>query len=138
MNLQPLPAGQPGPRPGRPNLLVGDAEREWVCQALSDHFGAGRLTPDEFDDRVERAVAARTDADLRGLLSDLPTPTPAAVAPTPTVATAAADGPPVMDVLFALLGLAAGMCLILLFSLGGQRYGGFGFFAFWAAPPWQR
>ena len=130
MSLQSHPATPPGPRPGRPNLLIGDVEREWVCRALSDHFTAGRLTPAEFDDRVEQAVAARTDADLRGLLNDLPTPTPAAVASTSGGTTAAANATPVLDVLLALLGLAAGMCLILLFMIGGERYGGFGFFAF--------
>ena len=33
--------------------MIGDVEREWVCRALSDHFTAGRLTPAEFDDRVD-------------------------------------------------------------------------------------
>ena len=63
MSLQSHPATPPGPRPGRPNLLIGDVEREWVCRALSDHFTSGRLTPAEFDDRVGQAVAARTDVN---------------------------------------------------------------------------
>ena len=115
MSLQSHPATPPGPRPGRPNLLIGDVEREWVCRALSDHFTAGRLTPAEFDDRVEQAVAARTDAVLRGLLNDLPTPTPAAVASTSGGATAAANATPVLDV----LSIASSVVLAARCSLSG-------------------
>ena len=32
----------------------------------------GRLTPDELDERVEKALSARTGADLDALLADLP------------------------------------------------------------------
>ena len=54
------------------HLRVSDAEREAVTDRLAEHFAAGRLDQAEFDDRVERAMSAKTRADLSGLFSDLP------------------------------------------------------------------
>ena len=39
---------------------------------LAEHFADGRLDQAEFDDRVGRAMSAKTRADLSGLFSDLP------------------------------------------------------------------
>ena len=53
------------------HLRVSDAEREAVCGGLAEHFAAGRLDQAEFDDRVGRAMSAKTRAGLRGLFADL-------------------------------------------------------------------
>ena len=53
------------------HLRVSDAEREAVCGRLAGHFAAGRLDQAEFDNRVARAMSAKTRADLRGLFADL-------------------------------------------------------------------
>jgi GntR family transcriptional regulator len=53
------------------HLRVSDAEREAVADRLAEHFAAGRLDQDEFDDRVGRAMSAKTRADLSGLFADL-------------------------------------------------------------------
>ena len=53
------------------HLRVSDAEREAVTDQLAEHFAAGRLDQAEFDDRVGRAMSARTRADLSGLFADL-------------------------------------------------------------------
>ena len=53
------------------HLRVSDAEREAVSGRLAEHFAAGRLDQAEFDDRVGRAMTAKTRADLRGLFADL-------------------------------------------------------------------
>ena len=53
------------------HLRVSDAEREAVRGRLAEHFAAGRLDQAEFDDRVGRAMSARTRGDLRGLFADL-------------------------------------------------------------------
>ncbi len=53
------------------HLRVSDAEREAVAGRLAEHFAAGRLDQAEFDDRVGRAMSAKTRADLRGLFADL-------------------------------------------------------------------
>jgi GntR family transcriptional regulator len=54
------------------HLRVSDAEREAVADLLAGHFAAGRLDRAEFEDRVGRAISARTRADLSGLLAGLP------------------------------------------------------------------
>lgn len=51
---------------------ASDAERERVVTALQRHFADGRLNGDEFADRVERALAARTLGELYAVTSDLP------------------------------------------------------------------
>jgi DNA-binding transcriptional regulator YhcF (GntR family) len=53
------------------HLRVSDAEREAVTDRLAEHFAAGRLGQAEFDDRVGRAMSAKTRADLSGLFADL-------------------------------------------------------------------
>jgi len=53
-------------------LRVSDAERQAVTDRLAEHFAAGRLDQAEFDDRVGRAMSAKTRADLSGLFADLP------------------------------------------------------------------
>ena len=55
-----------------PELRVSDAEREQVATALRQHGEAGRLDVDELADRLERAYAARTGAELAALVVDLP------------------------------------------------------------------
>ena len=53
-------------------VRVGDAERESAVAALGEHFGAGRLTLEEYDQRSSHAFAARTTGDLARLFGDLP------------------------------------------------------------------
>jgi hypothetical protein len=53
-------------------LRASDAEREAVVEALRGHAAAGRLDPDELEQRIERAYAARTRADLVPVVADLP------------------------------------------------------------------
>lgn len=55
-------------------VRVSDAERDAALAELSEHFQAGRLTHDEFDERSDRALKARTGDDLRELFTDLPAP----------------------------------------------------------------
>ena len=55
-----------------------DDDRQRVMDLLQSHYVAGRLDQRELEERVERALGARTLADLDGLLADLPrTDTPA-------------------------------------------------------------
>ncbi|MEH1130768.1 DUF1707 domain-containing protein [Micromonospora sp. CPCC 206061] len=51
-----------------------DAERELAAQELQHALDDGRLTLDEYDDRVQKAYAAGTAAALRPLLRDLVVP----------------------------------------------------------------
>ena len=54
------------------HLRVSDAERQAVADRLAEHFADGRLDQAEFDERVGRAMNAKTRADLGGLFDDLP------------------------------------------------------------------
>jgi len=54
------------------HMRVSDAERQAVADRLAEHFSSGRLDQAEFDERVGRAMSAKTRADLNGLFEDLP------------------------------------------------------------------
>jgi hypothetical protein len=56
-------------------LRASDADREQVIAALERHTAAGRLTLDEYSDRVERTLQAATFADLAEVTADLPAET---------------------------------------------------------------
>lgn len=58
----------------QPELRIGDAEREAASSALAEHFAAGRLTRDEYDERSSQVWAAKTRSDLSPLFVDLPAP----------------------------------------------------------------
>jgi len=59
------------------HIRVSDAERNAVTERLAAHYSDGRLDQAEFDERVGRAMAAKTRGDLDGLFDDLPDPEPA-------------------------------------------------------------
>ncbi len=63
------------PRP-LPTTLASDAEREQSIVLLRDAVTSGRLTLEEFSDRVGRAQVARTNNDLATLTADLPAVAP--------------------------------------------------------------
>ena len=54
---------------------VGDAARDHVVTLLREHCTTGRLTLDEFSERVCAALAAHTWAELQAALADLPSST---------------------------------------------------------------
>lgn len=55
-----------------PDELVADLERESVLQALRGHMLAGRLTSEEFEERVDALQRARTLRDLDAVNVNLP------------------------------------------------------------------
>ncbi len=74
MSNPPWTAGYHSRRRGglNPDLRVSDAERADVADRLSKHYGDGRLDQSEFNERMERAMSAKTVGDFSGLFSDLP------------------------------------------------------------------
>ena len=73
-----------------PGIRASDAERDATVERLSAATGDGRLTLEEFSQRMERATAAKTRAELDRLVADLP----ADAAPGGTaVAERASDAP---------------------------------------------
>jgi hypothetical protein len=54
------------------DLRVSDADRDRAISELSEHFQAGRLTIDEFNERSGQALQAQTGKELAVLFADLP------------------------------------------------------------------
>src|SRR5690348_18463061 len=55
-----------------PRVRASDADRDRTAALLREHHAAGRLTAEEFNERLDKAYAAKTLGDLDQLLSDLP------------------------------------------------------------------
>ncbi|GAB2947649.1 DUF1707 domain-containing protein [Micromonospora polyrhachis] len=72
------------PRDDDDRIRVSDREREHIIELLGTATGEGRLTLDEYEDRVTLAHAARTRGELARLTHDLPVTAtgPAVVQPT--------------------------------------------------------
>lgn len=66
---------------------IGDAEREVAGARLGDHYAAGRLEHEEYDERLDAVFSARTRADLDQLFWDLPQATAPSVVTRPTART---------------------------------------------------
>jgi hypothetical protein len=76
--MSPQPPGARGPE-----LRIGDSEREAAVGALGDHYAAGRLSKQDFDERADAAWAARTRSALWPLFADLPHPAGSQPVPPP-------------------------------------------------------
>jgi len=59
---------------GPSRLRASDADRERVVAFVRGHWSEGRLTDAELEQRLGRALQARTLGDLRKLVGDLPAP----------------------------------------------------------------
>jgi len=60
----------------RPELRIGDRERDQVAAVLQQALAEGRITLDELDVRLDAVLRARTFADLDPLVVDLPVEPP--------------------------------------------------------------
>jgi hypothetical protein len=58
--------------PGDPRIRASDADRDRVASLLREHHAAGRLTAEEFHERMDRALEAKTLGELDELMTDLP------------------------------------------------------------------
>jgi Domain of unknown function (DUF1707) len=88
------------------HVRVSDAERQAVSDRLAEHFAEGRLDQAEFDERVGRAMNAKTRADLRGLFDDLPETGAPAVADHPGYPVRRRRHPVLLIALFVVLAIA--------------------------------
>ena len=71
------PGGYPVQQPGyqvraHTSMRASSADRERAVDVLKAGFAEGRLTQDEYNDRMGRAYAARTYGELMALTADLP------------------------------------------------------------------
>jgi hypothetical protein len=117
-------------------LRIGTQEREDAVRVLGDHFAAGRLPMDEYEQRVTLALEAQLRGDLRPLFTDLPAPyppfmippvapvMPAAVMPTPVMPAMIYPPAPYPVVYSDKNRIAAGVLQILLPFGAGRFYTG--------------
>jgi hypothetical protein len=84
-------AGQAPAGAGHGSLRVSHEDRDQVAESLRVAAGDGRLTAEELDERLERALTARTYDDLAVLVADLPA-AGTALAPLPAPVTALLPG----------------------------------------------
>jgi Domain of unknown function (DUF1707) len=69
-----------------PDLRIGHAEREAAAASLREHYAQGRLTLEEFNERLDAAFKATTQSQLNRVTQDLPRATvPSAALPVTTV-----------------------------------------------------
>ena len=106
--MTPQPDLDPANGPARGGLRASDAERERTAAALRRHHVDGRLDTDELQERLGRCYAARTQADLRALLADLPPERPAAPRPRRS----RDDAAPVLAALLVVVALAATLAAV--------------------------
>jgi hypothetical protein len=62
--------------PETPDLLVSDRDRASAGDELRTHYEAGRLTLDEFQERLDELHGVRTEKQLAEVLRQLPTKRP--------------------------------------------------------------
>src|SRR5260221_14563333 len=68
----------------RPDLRIGDADREAAAATLREHYAQGRLTLEEFNQRLDAVFASTTQGQLNHITQDLPhVPAPAPSLPVP-------------------------------------------------------
>ena len=53
-------------------IRASDADRDRTAALLREHHAAGRLTAEEFSERLDKTYAAKTLGELDDLLADLP------------------------------------------------------------------
>jgi hypothetical protein len=55
-----------------PSIRASDRDRDRTANLLREHHAAGRLDPDEFNERLDKAFEAKTLEELDELTADLP------------------------------------------------------------------
>ncbi len=70
MSLPDIPAE--GPLGAAARVLVSDADRGRVADVIGDAFAEGRLTREEYEERLSTTLSARTVADLVPVVDGLP------------------------------------------------------------------
>src|SRR6476469_5750637 len=123
-----------------PTVRAADADRDAVADRLRTAHAEGRLTVEEFGERLDAAFAARTMGELAGLTADLPAeptqvartgdeadPSPARASPGHPAGLRATWGAWATAVL-----VTSAIWLVISVSNGGPDY----FWPIWVAGPW--
>lgn len=118
------------------DMRVSDAERAEVADRLAQHYGDGRLDQAELDERLSRAMSAKTQADLYGLFDDLPEPginTGASRAVPPPRVTGPRAGRPRRKLLPIVL---VAVLVVAVWNMLPHWWFPWGMFGFWFGGPW--
>jgi DUF1707 SHOCT-like domain/Domain of unknown function (DUF4190) len=108
----PMPPGSyPPPQAGyqvraHAAMRASSADRERAVDVLKAGFAEGRLTQDEYNDRMGRAYAARTYGELAALTADLPAGVLPAAWPVPAYQPPPSGGTNSMAIASMVLGVA--------------------------------
>jgi Domain of unknown function (DUF1707) len=118
------------------NMRVSDAERAEVADRLAQHYGDGRLDQAELDERLSRAMSAKTQADLDGLFDDLPDAAPGdrPAPPPPRPGRGPRAGRPRRRLLPIVLAIL--LVVVLWNGLHHWWFFPWGLFGFWFGGPW--
>ena len=135
----------------RDDMRAGDSDRQAAAERLRAAVDEGRLDLHEYDERLQRAYAAKTYGELNGLLADLPSPlaeqrsqvvpaTPQQPATQPATTPAPAAQPDVtrrwLRDTWSSYGTVVAIT-IMVWVLSGIGPGDFqGFWPIWVAGPW--
>jgi Domain of unknown function (DUF1707) len=68
----PMPTGEPAEPGPSPEMRASDADRDRIIDVLRAAAGEGRLTADEFEERTQAVLSARTFGELAAFTADLP------------------------------------------------------------------
>jgi hypothetical protein len=71
--------------PGHATMRASDADREIVRTVLAEAYADGRLTREEYDDRLNTLYGSRTLGELPSLVTDLVPPDVPPAAPAPSL-----------------------------------------------------
>jgi hypothetical protein len=122
---------------GREGMRAADADRQQVADRLRAALEEGRLDLHEYDERVQRAYAAKTYGDLDGLLTDLPV-TGGAVQPV-TSAAVQPQGRPTAVYLASVWSswfFVVGLCTVIWGVISLASFEVQYFWPVWVAMPW--
>jgi hypothetical protein len=113
------------PRPaGNASMRASDADRELVRAVLVDAYGDGRLSREEYDDRLNTLYGSRTLGELPALVADLipsdsPSALPARLQPTALRARGARKWRRDVEESFAAFLVPSAICTVIWIVVGG-------------------
>lgn len=123
------------------NLRASDADRDRAADTLRRNFAEGRLSAEEFDERLGAALAARTVGHLADLVEDLPQdpggyalPVPVAGSTGSRAGRPSAGRPPARVPTAQIASyLAVSLLCVLIWLVAGRDAG---FWPIWVIGPW--
>jgi len=108
------------------DLRIGHAERDATIATLREHFAAGRLTLDELTERIDGALAAKTQGQIDALMADLPRLRPQRPPATRTPHAEPSDTGRYLVLMLLLFTIAAWLLMMAFMAYRTGTYGGYG------------